>query len=589
MSSNIQVSFKFDNGWYNVSSKTRVKDFFTEKHLYKSLKPVTDICRFKIKYDQLILSKLLLATYDIEAIITKNGQPYFKGVVKPSYSMKSKSRVEWVDIQLDDNGYKLDKSVNQDFVLSNIYLCNSSVVTSATENGTKQSLVHYLLYKAGYDASVFSYPVTAKHNGSPILLSFFTHLKEDPKTDNAALSKIPYGGSYKELLTNVLFQYGFVYYFDEAGRIRLFSYKDVNVSPGTNVLNNTNMLDTLNVDKNEPTYDAVEISWYGKESLTNQTLFVDDGGTASSANPYGNIRVDAGKYYPTTSNASTMTEAYYNIKFEDGRSTEDVIAISNPVLDTQYYGYDYTYTRTWTENVTTTTKTPVYGWILGSSEEMYTWFPFKPAWVNDTSIRATYLKYECRGFLCCKDGHKWRIDYYYWGVTGYTESSAGSTVEKSEVITEYKAPNVTQEVQWLPLSFKIRIKNNSALYPVFIRKFHVRGDIILRTALNVTRANYSPYTERMLKYKASYIYDENYADVLTEALQSYFDQSSYTYSTKSLIDYKVGDWVLLTDNNFKNVNGFPVENKRCLIVSVTENEFTNEKTYSLEQYNNYVG
>lgn len=587
MSSNIEVKFKFDTGWYNISDKTRIKDFFVEKHMYKSLKPVTDICRFKIKYDQLILSKLLLATYDIEAIITKNGQPYFKGVVKPSYTMKSKARVEWVEVQLDDNGFKLDKSVNEDFVLTNVYLCNYQVVSSATENGTKNSLVHYLLYKAGYDSSAFDYPILATHNSSPIYLSFFTHLKNEPNTDNKALSKIPYGGSYKELLTNILFQYGYVYYFDEAGRIRLFNFRDTNIV-ATKTVNNTNLIDTLTVQKNEPTYDAVEISWYGKESLTDQLLFADDGGTASSANPYGNIRVEPSAYYPTTSNATTMTDVYYNIQFEDGRTAEDIIAITDTSLDTEYYGFDYQYTNTWTETVTTTSKQPVYGWKLVDSYEMYTWFPFKPSWVNGTTIRATYLKYECRGFLCAKDGHKWRIDTYAWTVTGYQDVTAGTEVEKTEVITEYKAPNVLQEVQWFPLSFKLRIKNQSLLYPVYIRKLHVRGDVVLRSALNVVRENYTPYTERMLKYKANYIYDTDYASLLAESLQSYFDQSSYTYDGKCTEDLKVGDWVLLTDNNFQNVNNFPVENKRCLVVSVRENEFTGEKTYSFEQYKDVV-
>lgn len=590
MSSNIQVKFKFDTGWYDASSKTMTKDFFTEKYLYKSLKPVTDICRFKIKYDQFILSKLLLATYDIEVEVLKNGQPFFKGVVKPSYTMKSKSRVEWVEVQLNDNSFKLDKSINDNFVLSNVYLCNSNVVTSSTENGTKNSLVHYLLYKAGYDASSFSFPIVLTEDGSPILLSFFTHLKSQPESNNVVLSKVPYGGSYKELLTNVLFQYGYVYRFDEAGRIRIFNYKDTNINT-SNVLNNTNMIDNLTVQKNEPTYDAVEISWYGKEVLTNQLLYADDGGEVSSAYPFGNIRLNAGEYYPKTSNASTMTDAYYNIQFEDGRSTEDIISIINTKPNIEYYGYNNETVRTWNEYVTVISKQPVYGWkkIDGASYYIYTWFPIKPSWANDTNLRAVYIGYECRGFLCALDGHKWRIDSYSWSIVDYKYVRVGDTVEKSETITEYEAPNVVQEIEWLPFYFKLRIKNASLLYPVFIRKLHVRGDVVLRSNLNITRANYSPYTERMLKYKANYIYDQDYATKLSDALQSYYDQSSYIYTVKSNENLKVGDWVLLTDNNFENVNGFPVENKRCIVVSIKENEFTGEKTYSLEQYQDYVG
>jgi hypothetical protein len=582
LSSSIIVKFKFDTGWYDVSNKTRVKDFFTEKYIYKSLKPTIDICRFKIKYDQFILSKLLLATYDIEAVVTRDGKPYFKGVVKPSYLMKSKSKVEWVEVQLDDNGYKLDKSINEDFILNNVYLCNSNVVTSATENGCKQSLVHYLLYKAGYDASVFEYPLV-----SNIVLSYFIHLKAQPDTNNDALSKIPYGGSYKELLTNILFQYGFTYYFDDAGRIRLFNYKDTNIAASTSV-NNTNMIDTLTVEKNEPTYDAVEISWYGNEVLRDQLLFVDDGGTASGLHPYGNMYVAPNTYYPTTSNANTMTDVYYNIQFEDGRKTEDIISINNTVLDTTYYGYDQEVTNTWQETVTSTKDEPIYGWVLVDSYTMYTWFPVKPGFVNGTTIKAHYIGYYCRGFLCYKDGHKWRIDTYAWTVTGYKKVTVGTVVEKQSITIVYKAPSITEEVVWNALSFKLRIKNKSTQYPMWIRKLHVRGDVVLRSILNITRNNYSQYTERMMKYKANYIYDDNYATLLSSALRSYFEQSSYTYKVKCTEELKVGQWVLLTDNNFQNVNNFPVQNKRCLVVSVKENEYTNEKTYLLEQYKDLI-
>lgn len=583
MSSNIEVKFKFDTGWYNISDKTRIKDFFVEKHMYKSLKPVTDICRFKIKYDQLILSKLLLATYDIEAIITKNGQPYFKGVVKPSYTMKSKARVEWVEVQLDDNGFKLDKSVNEDFVLTNVYLCNYQVVSSATENGTKNSLVHYLLYKAGYDSSAFDYPILATHNSSPIYLSFFTHLKNEPNTDNKALSKVPYGGSYKELLTNILFQYGYVYYFDEAGRMRLFNFRDTNVV-ATKTVNNTNLIDTLTVQKNEPTYDAVEISWYGKEDVKDVQLYGFD---------IDNLEVKAGEYFPETSNATTMTEVYYNVDIttEQGKkSAEDIIAITNTRLDPEYHGFDTVETvveRVWVE---ANTRVYDWGWKLIDSYEIYTWFPIKPSWVNDKTIRATYLKYECRGFLCTKDGHKWRIDTYaYTQLDTYVIKDEGYWKETTKTLPGPTIQaNVLEEKQWLPLSFKLRIKNQSLLYPMYIRKLRAYGDVIFRSALNIVRENYTPYTERMLKYKANYIYDTDYASLLAESLQSYFDQSSYTYDGKCTEDLKVGDWVLLTDNNFQNVNNFPVENKRCLVVSVRENEFTGDKTYSFEQYKDVV-
>jgi hypothetical protein len=45
--------------------------------------------------------------------------------------------------------------------------------------------------------------------------------------------------------------------------------------------------------------------------------------------------------------------------------------------------------------------------------------------------------------------------------------------------------------------------------------------------------------------------------------------------------------VLLTDNNFQNVDGFPVENKRCLVVSRKDEEFLSKHTYFLEEYADY--
>jgi len=590
MGANFTVQFKFDDGWTNVTLKTRVKEFFRESFLYNKLKPTGDICKFKLKYDQNIISKLLLATYDIQAQVLKDSQPYFRGIVSPSYKMKSKARVEWVDVTLEDNGYILENKISSDIQKSSIYLCNSDVVTAWTDAGTNGSLLHNILFNAGYESFVMPSSIHAYSSGTThIQLNYFTHLVEAPPSGNDALSKIPYGGSYKELLTNLLFQYGYTYYFNESGQIQLFSFMNTNISPGSNVINNTNMYDTLEVIKNEPTYDSAEISFYGQETLTDQLLFADDNGTSSATYPYGNIAVSPAGYYPENTNSTTLSSGYYNIDFSDGRKTEDIVSVVNTYLDTEYYGYDLFVQNIIEVPNTATRQEPIMGWVKVDSYNIWTWFKSLPNWVNGTNLRGTYLGYKCRGFLCLKNGHEWRIDVYAWSVTGYQTVPVGGTITVDESYTQYIPTDntVTQELVSQALSFQLRIHNINILYPVYIRKLHIRGDVVLRTTLNIARDNYSANSEKMFSYMAKYIYTTPVAEQLADAIYHYYQDSSYTFTCKSFADYPIGTWLLLTDNNFQNVYEFPVENIRCLVVGKKVNEFTGEMSYTLEKYADY--
>jgi len=609
----VELDFQDGNGWVDITSITRAKEFYRERHLYNNLNPTVDICRFKIQYDQLVLSNLLLTQDNIKARIRRGAglEDYFYGYVNPDYKIKSSTRVDWIEIRLVDNAFLLDSPVTKVLQYAGVKL--------ADYTDTSNSLVHKILNDAGFNWDDVGDIQAFDSTGSNLIeISYFTHLPTAPSRDNKAMSQIPYGGSYEEVLTNLLFQHGFTYYFDESGDFQIFDFRNTNVNPGSNVFNNSNMIGTFNFQKKSPRYEAAEITWQDEETITDLTIFRDTEGTDNAIYPNGNIRVGPGDFYPRNATDSFIPEGYFNPVFEDGRSAEDIIAVYNPQIETEYYGEDVvtTETKTRTEEFTYTSQEPVYGWKLNKQwTECHD--PFKSIvtavqglFVNNTKyLNITHVggcwtgcfnrsKLTRFGFgdwrwvtvtSCPIPGFKFRFDEYVYTVTGYTtvEHTGGEEVEYEETIEEYFDPAYTQSFEALPLSFKLRIKNTGT-HDLYIRRLQIKGDVRLKGVPTITKDQRSGETEKVFRYDAGYIHDSDSAMGLANAVYDYFNNSTYSYILKSDTLYEPGTWVQLTDENFENVSGFPVENKRCLIVSRKDEEFTGTHYYTLEEYADYV-
>lgn len=608
------VEFDFGDGagWENVSLLTRMKEFYRERYIYNALTPTVDSCRFRMKYDQNILSKILLASGDIKArIFDQDSSDYFFGFVNPNYKIKSKTRVEWIEIRLIDNNYILEKRIASNLQYADIKLMDYT--------DPSNSLVHKILLDSGATAAEIGNVIAYESDGiTPIAIPYFTHLKEQPNSENAALRDIPYGGTYQQVLTDILFQYGFTYYFDQHGELRLFDFKNTNVEPGVGArFDNTNMIGALDFDKKRPRYEAVEIAWQEEELLTDQILFKDTTGQ-NSIYEHCNIPISAGEYYPPNATSSFIPEGYYNPNFSDGRDATDIIAVYNASLEAEYEGEEVETTTTVTTTVTNTytRRVPVFDWksesvvyechdpvtsIITAGRKIFTNTKYQEisnvggCWTGCFNY-SIYQRFGFRDWrwveytACPIPGFKWKFETFVYTVVRYdteeyTEDEEVSTDVTNTTITD---PAYTQDFETLPLSFKLRIKNNSTEHLLNIRKLQITGDVRMKGIPSTTRVELSGATDRTFSYAADYLHTQDETSKLANAIYDYYRHSTYKYQLQSHTLYEPGEWVYITDNNFLNVNGFPVENKRCLIVSRKDEEFSETHTYILEEYRDYV-
>lgn len=638
MSQLFKVEFDFGSGFEDVSTLTRVKEFYRERHIYNSLSPTVDTCKFRMQYDQSILSKLLLATGDILARVrTVTTGPvytdYFYGYVQMNYKLNSSTRVDWIEVTLVDNNYILDKSIAEDLTY------NTNKLMDYTD--TSNSIIHQILYNAGMIDAQISDTIAYESDGTTkVVIEYFTHREKEPDTDNTALSEVPYGGSYKEVVRNVLFQFGYTYYFNASGEFCIFNFRDTNIDPSTNVFDNDNMIGTLEFSKKNPRYESSHIAWNTREILSNQIIFNDGTGGGTAAYPDCYIEVPPETYFPSLTNppasATHTPEAFYKVAFSGGRTEADIISVNNAALTLEYADYIYN-------------GTEVIQWLNEEANPVTTYtYTYKKALISTTSkckdyasalliagisnvTDTSYSETDMNGGCCLWHVAKWMGGWCGgWGTSvrtrvwtdiidtttatiTYTAEYFDQTVDVNGIASYNKEdyvdnPGDTDWFEALPLSFKFKIYNNGSIakrntivgpglgddigttkQSLYITKIQLKGDIVLKGESETYKDIRYGATEKNYKYKADYIFTEDEVEKLAWSITDYFRNSTYKFKVVSNTLYEPGDWVLLTDNNFQNVDDFPVENKRCLVVSRKDEEFQSKHTYFLEEYAPYVG
>ena len=192
------VQLKIDGSFVDVTPYVKMGSVKRSFSLYKDLAPNSNTCNFvlerTIREQQSLISYFLLTNNDIDVLITKDGQPFFAGIVSPNWIIQEVNRgIQAIEVKCEDYTIsKLNKEITTNISLTNNLIC--------TTNGVN-SIVHVLA--AGAGITVTSAP------SIPITINQFSANTSESKT---------YGG----LLRDLLFEAGYTYYLDEAGSLVLY-------------------------------------------------------------------------------------------------------------------------------------------------------------------------------------------------------------------------------------------------------------------------------------------------------------------------------------------------------------------------------
>jgi hypothetical protein len=285
----IYFDYKDGNGWTLVDNNNFDKrSVELEDQVHNRLKPTISRLSFNAYTDSNLINNLLQAPDDVQIKVLKDSLPYFYGFVRNTFdiSMRGKTK-EFLKIECIDYGYIMKK-----FISSSILI----------EDQTVSDIIEALLTQLGL--SVF--PATQITN----IVSVFTV--------DASRSV-----SYEKVMSDLLFEYGYTYYFDKEGNFQLWNFAETTITP-TALLNDTNIYKGYKISKREEKYDSVEVTFPTIETLSNISVFKDTTGGNGYYSMF--VSVEPGEYYPL--GASSSTPVFSKFKIEGN----DLLSVSNPRL-----------------------------------------------------------------------------------------------------------------------------------------------------------------------------------------------------------------------------------------------------------------
>jgi hypothetical protein len=262
--------------------------------LHRNLKPSIDTCEITI-YDETTANKFNTTDADIPVTITKDGSAFFKGIVRPTYKNVVRSSLKSFTCEVTDKGILLQKKIDESFEYAGYTL------SDPTSEST--SLLHQLFYKAGFSSSEVDFSAISK------TIDYFVVERMEKK-------------AYDKEIQKLLWEYGYVYYFDASGVAKLYNMFPTSISATT--ITNTDIYDELSYTRKEHKYEAVRVRYYPHVTKNDIIVFSDTSGGDSDNKC--NIEIVADDWYPEGVEDNDVYSKYRVEEYE-------IITVNNATLD----------------------------------------------------------------------------------------------------------------------------------------------------------------------------------------------------------------------------------------------------------------
>ena len=294
MSVTYTVMVSYDNTtWLDISAYV-IRNSVTmtySLHASDSLDPNTSSAKFTLLGYKTLLDTLLTSTDPVYCMILRDTASFINGIISPvTKVVPSAARITATEITVEDFTLsKLKKPITSIINWSNYYVCNP--------NATASSIVHKLC--SILNVNVAAYPTITT------VIPYVCVLESDKKT-------------YYELLSAVLYEVGYLFYFDRSGLLTFYNLAECPTSYSTiiqeflnEIGNSASDIIALQNSTKRGSYDEVKLTWYGKEKKTDLLVFEDTTGATDEYDCV--IEVESDDYYPDKdSDSGTVYSQYAN-------------------------------------------------------------------------------------------------------------------------------------------------------------------------------------------------------------------------------------------------------------------------------------
>lgn len=269
-------------------------DAVKSQRLHNDLHSTVDWCTLTVT-DADVANDLLAADNYCPITITKDTVPWFKGFVRPNYSVQLGAGFDELAIECVDAGILLQKRIETPISYSAYKVCDTA--------NKAASILHQLFYAAGFadgDLSLTTIDTT---------LAVYAVDPADELT-------------YWDALDILCYEHGYVWLVTNAGVVTLVDLFPTSYSPGA--IADADAEHGLMIQKQERQYEAVRITWHPQQTLTDRVVFEDT--TGGDGKTPCNLVFPADSYYPE---GSETGDVYCEYRLDD----YDIIKVDSAALD----------------------------------------------------------------------------------------------------------------------------------------------------------------------------------------------------------------------------------------------------------------
>ena len=248
----MKIKFEFKTG---ISERDFITDSFETTEVYfKNLKPAANAAQLKIPFDVDIANKLKAFKENIKVrIVNDDGSYFFTGYLRNDFAFTKTQRNEPIKIEIVSPSFLLDKDLKEPI---------TKFKKSVNE------ILKILLQKTGIE----NMPDTKINN----ILDVF--IAKD-------------GDNIKEIITNLCFEFGYVFNFDNNGLFRVYPLFNIpEMQNITQTFDGTNIRQSVTLNKKETEADNIHAEW-GRIEYKERTLIFSDTQNATDTDKC-NIKIE---------------------------------------------------------------------------------------------------------------------------------------------------------------------------------------------------------------------------------------------------------------------------------------------------------
>ena len=218
-----------------------LNDFSITEVLHKDLKPADASCQLSL-LPNVELNNLLLGMgeFDVQAQVIKNNKTFFTGYLKKNFTIPKAQKLQPVKIEIVSGGYLLKQKVGRDVFIK----------TKKTVSATIKEILDL--------AGINHKPIPQIND-----VLYGVHLKPDD--------------SYHKILTDILFEYGYTFIFDNEGKLDFINLF-LNNPQSEHLINGRECLDLISLNHDERKKTEVSTEWAGVEIVEDSYAFKETAG-----------------------------------------------------------------------------------------------------------------------------------------------------------------------------------------------------------------------------------------------------------------------------------------------------------------------